>query len=38
INTASEMVKDLLWYFKCDDIGDPVIRNLVEEAAENIQE
>lgn len=38
INIAIDMIRDLLWYFKCDDVGEPVIRNLVEEAAENIKE
>ena len=30
-----EMVKDLLWYFKCD-LGDEIINGLVEETAGNV--
>lgn len=32
---AIEMVKDLIWYFKCD-LNDEMIKSLVEEAAQNI--
>ena len=37
VEVAVDMVKDLIWYFKCD-LNDSIIRKLVEEAAENVKE